>query len=345
LQSLVAHQRMLAVRMRRIQAELDGLDFVSRPADGPDGPMQLTLFRESQAQLQSHLTALDEQIQQDQEEQRSVGANVPLLSKQLAVAENVASIRADLYEKQVGSKLQMLDSLSSKFSSQRALQDAIHRVQELQHEIQGKQADRQSTIDGWRHDLMEASVRDRAEADATQEQIIKAQHLSDLVTITAPQDGVVLAVADRSAGSVMREAEPLVTLMPEGVPLIADVMIDSADIGYAKPGAEVSVKVTAFSFNAHGMLKGKLRSISQETYPVNGAGSASNSGKGLNEGPAYHKAQIVLVNSTLHNLPPGAKLLPGMTISADIKVGSRRLISYFLTPVIQGFDESFREPG
>jgi len=38
------------------------------------------------------------------------------------------------------------------------------------------------------------------------------------------------------------------------------------------------------------------------------------------------------------------RLLAGMTVTAEIKVGRRTVISYFLYPLIRGLDESIREP-
>jgi HlyD family secretion protein len=37
-------------------------------------------------------------------------------------------------------------------------------------------------------------------------------------------------------------------------------------------------------------------------------------------------------------------LIPGMTLSAEIKVGSRRAITFFVYPLVKGFGESLREP-
>ena len=49
-------------------------------------------------------------------------------------------------------------------------------------------------------------------------------------------------------------------------------------------------------------------------------------------------------SARLQRLPPGARLIPGMTVAAEVKVGARSVISYFLYPIERGFDESIREP-
>ena len=159
--------------------------------------------------------------------------------------------------------------------------------------------------------------------------------------VTAPQDGIVLEVARRSVGSVLREAEPLITLVPANVPLIAEVTLRSADVGYARAGDEVVIKVDAFPFQRHGVLRGLLRSVAQDSRhdqtPEGGAGPAP-------AGGAFHGGQVALLDHRLAGLPEGTRIIPGMTLTAEIKVGTRRVISYFLNPLVRGFQESIREP-
>ena len=78
------------------------------------------------------------------------------------------------------------------------------------------------------------------------------------MVLTSPVDGVVLDVAKRSVGSVIREAEPFITIVQSDSELVGDIMINSSDIGYTHAGEEVVVKVDRLpGYQIHGMLKGK----------------------------------------------------------------------------------------
>jgi HlyD family secretion protein len=57
-----------------------------------------------------------------------------------------------------------------------------------------------------------------------------------------------------------------------------------------------------------------------------------------------HRAQITIDSAGDAALPDGSHVIPGMTVTAEIKVGRRRLIAYFLSPITKGFSESLREP-
>ena len=186
---------------------------------------------------------------------------------------------------------------------------------------------------------MEDLVSKRTETAKLGESLVKASRMRDLVQLTAPEDGVVLEVAKRSVGSVLREAEPLITLVPSNAPLIAEIMINSADVGYTKPDNPVWVKVDAFPYQRHGMVEGRLASVSEASFTPGSTGDLP-----PGRGGAFHRARIELVKTQLERLPEGARLMPGMTVQADVKVGSRSVISYFLNPLRRGLDESLREP-
>jgi HlyD family secretion protein len=57
-----------------------------------------------------------------------------------------------------------------------------------------------------------------------------------------------------------------------------------------------------------------------------------------------YQTRIVLDPPRLRNVPASFRLLPGMSVSAEVKVGTRTVASYALHPLLQVFDESFREP-
>ncbi len=251
-----------------------------------------------------------------------------------------------LFEGQIGSRLNLLGARTQRLHVEQELRQTRNRIEELRPTLQSKQAERQAFLDDWRRQLLEETVRVRGELVRVEQALAKATRLDALTVVTAPQDGVVLEVARRSVGSVLREAEPLITLVPANVPLIAEVTIRSADIGYTRPGDVVVLKVDAFPFQRHGVLHGRLRSVAQDSFPRHD--QASPEGRAgvapTNAGGAFHAGQVEFIERWPAGLPEGARIIPGMTLTAEIKVGTRRVISYFLNPLMRGFQESIREP-
>ena len=59
---------------------------------------------------------------------------------------------------------------------------------------------------------------------------------------------------------------------------------------------------------------------------------------------SFYKARVSLRKTELNNVPDTFRLIPGMPLNAEIKVGSRRVIAYFMRPFLRGVGESMREP-
>jgi HlyD family secretion protein len=339
--TLQAQQDDLNARTARLEAEADDTP-LSFAADSPNNALQLKLYDERQSQFAGSLQAFDEDIQRYKSAITASESNSVLLKQQLEIAKQVEAMRAKLYKLQSGSQLTYLDSQVVRMRTEKDFQDNGNHLVELKHFLAATQAQRQVFIDNWHRQVLEELTKAKTDASGLSESMTKAVRMNDLVILTAPEDGVVLDVAKRSVGSVLQEAEPLITLVPTGTSLIAEVMINSADVGYTKLGDEVAVKVDAFPYQRHGLLTGKLRAVGEDS--VSAAMIGASNPQAPQQVGVFHRSQVTLNDTVLHDLPAGTKIIPGMTVTAEIKVGSRSVISYFLDPIRRGFSESIREP-
>jgi len=213
--------------------------------------------------------------------------------------------------------------------------------------LQSREAERQTFTDQWRHQILDSLVAARNEETKIGQAMSKAALMNNMIVITAPDDGVILDVARRSVGSVIKSAEPLVTMVASNAKLVGEITINSSDIGYTRAGDDVVVKVDAFPYQRHGFLKGRLAYVSEESFSSSGATDSSGGQlpRPTNEASgAFHHGRVDLVDTHLDNMPEGARLIPGMTMSAEVKVGRRSIISYFLNPLTRVLGESIREP-
>lgn len=166
------------------------------------------------------------------------------------------------------------------------------------------------------------------------EQLTKAARLASLASLAdlrAPRPGVVLSVAKGGLGSLMAEGEPVVVLVPTDVALIAEIAIRSSEAGSIAIGDPVTLKIDAFAWRRHGSLQGRLQDVSHGTFTPDGRATA------------LHSGRVTFVGD-LTALTPGTGLMPGMTVSAEIKTGTRTVLDYFLEPLMRGVNESLREP-
>jgi hemolysin D len=341
--ALQTQQHSLLAQIKRYEAELNSQPFEASATPDADETLQSSLYQQRQDLYKSRLKVFDEDIQRLNANIRTTEDDRVSLEKQLGYAKELEGMRGQLLQSQNGSKLSYLDAQTLKVRTERDYQDAANHLVELQHGLQSKKAERENFVNDWRRQILDSLVAARTESGRLEESLSKASLLKDLVMVTAPADGVVLDVAKRSVGSIMREAEPLVTIVPSDAPLVADIVISSSDVGHIHPGAEVVLKVDAFPYQRHGLLKGRLLYVSEESYAMTEAGGQAQGGAPRGEG-AFHRGRVALTDTRLGHMPEGAHLIPGMTVSAEIKVGVRRVISFFIYPLTRGLDESLREP-
>ena len=166
-----------------------------------------------------------------------------------------------------------------------------------------------------------------------QERILLQQAVEN-IQIRAPAPGIVLDLPLVAVGSIVQEGDEILTLVQTNQPLALEADIDPRDISDTKIGMPVSVKLDALPFQKFGDLKGKLVFLSQDTF------SESLSG----EKGAFYRGRIDIPSEQLESLPSDFQLTQGMLANADIKVGKRRVITYFTFPIIRAFEDAFREP-
>ena len=158
--------------------------------------------------------------------------------------------------------------------------------------------------------------------------LVKARQVLAQTNITAPVDGTVLSLTVKTIGGVVNTGQQLAQIVPEKVPLYVDAALDNQDVGFVKPGQRVVVKVATYPFQRYGYLEGTVENISPDAI--------QDDKKGL-----IYKAKIKL-NDDKSSKQNQLKLLPGMSVSAEITTGQRRIIEFFLDPLMTKADESLK---
>lgn len=330
----------LDAQMDRIEAELAGKPYEPGVDASPDAVLQMRFYAQRKAAYDTQLQNFDDQIARA-EANLSVNRDAePLLVERVETQRQIEQMRQTLMADQTGSKLNYLLSHDARLDIQAALSKNHGEQIEMTHAIAKARSERQAFIEEFRRAALEDLVKARDTHEATAEELKKAVLRRDMIMLTAPADAVVLDIAQRSVGSVVREAEPLFTLVPLDVPLEAEVTIASRDIGQLGADEPVRLKLDAFPFQKHGTAAGVIRTISQDAFV-----SGNKDEKGVNPAaPMVYRARVRLTDTTLRSVPPTFRLLPGMTVVAEIKVGRHSVLSYFLYPLLRGLDESIREP-
>ena len=150
----------------------------------------------------------------------------------------------------------------------------------------------------------------------------------------SPATGIILDLPRVAEGSIVKEGDEILTVVQVNQPLSLEVDIDPRDISDAKVGMPVSVKLDALPFQKFGDLKGTLEFLSQDTFTESLSGETG----------AFYRGRIDIPVTEIATLPVDFSLTPGMGASADMKVGTKRIITYLTHPILKGFSQAFTEP-
>jgi hemolysin D len=180
----------------------------------------------------------------------------------------------------------------------------------------------------------------------------KTTYREGLMELKAPQAGTVKDLATTTEGAVVQPGSVILTLVPQGEPLFADVAIKNEDIGFIQVGQIAQVKLAAFPFQKYGVLTGKVVRVSADATEQgnsgNGNPSANGAGNSSGANPASqvatYKARIALEQQYLTS-PQGTKLQAGagMQVAVEIHQGRRTVLEYLLSPVTKAVQEAGRE--
>ena len=341
---LRARLQSLETQSKGLAGELSGKAYGMAPglaskstSGGQDSKLQAQLATERQANFEAQVARLDQNLARVTAALETNRRDQDVLGQRMKSLLEMESMQESLMAQQFGARLQLLEARERRLTGQRELDLAQSKEHELSREKSALQAEKMAFIKGWRQKAMEDLLSTTRERDGIQEQLQKADKRKQLVALVSPVDAVVLDMAKLSQGSVIQAAEQMFTLVPLGSELEAEVKIDALDIGYIKLNDATHLKLDAFPFQKHGGLRGKVRTLSEDAFKRDGGAM----GQGLD---AYYLSRISLGSEALRNMSDKMRLLPGMTLSAEIVVGKRTVMSYLLWPLTKAMNESLREP-
>ncbi len=320
-------------QVRRLEAERDGKVFSG--SKNEHDILQGNLDTGRSEAFKAHITRLNENISRIKSSILNSDLEIKNLENRRQSLKEIETMNEQLVEKQFQSRKGLLEIRDKRLEIESTLLNVKNKENELKKELSGTEADRAAYVSEYRQKILEELVTAQRERDSLSEQLIKNQRRSSSITIEAPEDSVVLEVAKLSRGSVIREAEALVTLVPLNASLEAEVKIEASDISNVNVGDPVRVKIDAFPFQKHGIVEGKILRISQDTT------SSSSDDKKNTYG--FYTGRVQLKEITLDNLNKPLKVLPGMTLTGEIVVGRRSVFSYIAYPIMKMKDEAIRE--
>lgn len=185
-----------------------------------------------------------------------------------------------------------------------------------------------------REQALRTALADLAKAEGEailrREEVTKARQMNRFQRLVAPVDGTVQQMEIHTVGGVVEAAKPLMTVVPSRGALEVQAKVLNKDVGFIREGQEASVKLEAFSFTRYGAVPGRVRSISRDAVQDKDLG-------------LVYIATISLDRSFVDADGRRYALAPGLAATVDVKTGSRRIVSYLISPLQTSISQAGRE--
>jgi HlyD family secretion protein len=330
---LKAKEGSVLLQIERFDAELRQGDFAPGPGyDRAEARVQTDLFIGRRNEYAHKVNAYDLSVDE-------LGLGIASLreqheesKRQLAILIQVEEIYKQLYEQKIESLVSYLNAKLQKTAKISEIARLKNEIEEKTQSVSRVRAEKNAFISNWNNYILSELTRLKTEYDAIREDLSKAAKLHELTELVAPEAGVVLELGPFSVGSVATAGTAVMTLVPLNAAVEAEILIDPAEIGYVRLGDPCRLKLSTFPFQKHGTLDGELRTVSSDSLRADAS-----------EEPKF-KARVRLTGTKLSNVPDDFRLVPGMSLRAEVKIGTRRVISFFIYPLVRTLDEALREP-
>ena len=286
----------------------------------PDDERQSKIFKDKKDQYLAKIASLDQQISSTEDDLKFV-------KEQLDIQKQLEESKKELFELDLVAESQVLGEKNKRLSLEKEFTKTSNKLSELQ----SNRKEYNSQFFGGINDELVSLEDQRMNL---QEDLKKLERQQTDVIVRAPSDGMILTLHSLYPGAVISKGKSVVTLVPTGVELLTVFDVDPSDISKLIPDTSVKIQLSALPAQKHGELKGKLIYVSADTVDKDVDGNSGN----------FYRARAQITENELKDTPPGFNLMPGMKVSGKFRVGKRRLITYFIYPLIRTLGNSFAEP-
>jgi hemolysin D len=297
-----------------------------------------------QAEYKSNVASFDSQIHSTEAQMSQASSDAEKYRERLRLATEAEAVYAPLLEKGYVSKLQLMQATDTKTEMNRLLADAENQITQYRETASSLRAQREAYIHTWYATLATQLTSDQNDLDLTRDSLTKGAKLQELTSLDSPVDALVVKVGKLSTGSVYNGGgtdamtpgtDPLFTLMPMSASVFADVYIQSTDIGFVRLGQQVQLKLDAYRYLEYGVARGVVKSISENSFTLDDNNQPTT---------PYFKVHVAITDTKLRGVPKSFRLVPGDTLTGDVMVGERTIMSYLMEGILRTTTQAMREP-
>lgn len=269
--------------------------------------------------------------QSTQTRQNDLQREVPQIEEQLRLLEATTSEFSDFAERQK-SLLDRGIAVSAEYESRlRAFYAERAQLPALRRD----RVQTEARLNELRAEIAMFDLQTQAQVAEIRRQILSIdQQLSESearrqVSVTAPRDGTVTGIITL-AGQTVAAGTPLLTIVPDERPLVAQLLAPGSSIGFLREGMPVLLRYQAFPYQKFGQYPGRVAVISRANLSPEGLGELRTDSQSA---PVLYRVTVMPERPHVNAYGRSEPLQAGMEVEAHVMVETRPLYQWILEPI------------
>jgi hemolysin D len=312
-----------------------------------------TVLDKDLGDLNSQLSSISAQVTQKRGDAQTLGSTVAAQQSLVDTLQDLASMRETLFKEDTGSKADWLDALETLKQQQVTLATDISQQQDSAAGVTVLQTDAAKAVTGFLSDYGQKLEDAEKQADDLTSRLQQAQTSLDEMTLRSPTSGTVQASTVTTLGQVVTAGEELLRVVPDDTALEIEAYLPNDETGFVQVGQTADVKVAAFPYTQYGTVLGTVTRIGKDALSATEATQAADDGARPISDPATGSTDPtsslvfpVTVQLARQSIDVDGKrepLTPGMSVTVEVNTGSRRILEYLFSPIVDIGSTAMRE--
>jgi HlyD family secretion protein/adhesin transport system membrane fusion protein len=292
---------------------------------------QQRIFSGMMAARRSEAQVLKTQLKKGKDRLATLSGRREAVSRRVEIARDMRDRTKGLVDRGLSNYFEFLrndDRLNEALTEDSELLEEIGQAEFEVTEFENRLA----SLDAkYRDDANQELERIETEIGQNKETIAKLTERIKRLEVRSPVDGIVKGLEINTVGEVIGPGTVMMEIVPVGERLLVEMHIAPQDVGQVREGQVVQMKVSSFDFARYGTIDGVLQSISPTTFEDEA------------EPAPYYLGRIALRKNHLGDDPRLNRILPGMTVEANIVTGSKTILAYLLKPIHTSLSSALSE--
>jgi hemolysin D len=333
-----------SLQLRRIDAELDDRPFLRQTGDsGENYGRAASQYRANRASYFDALAQESSAVTRTMQDLNAALAVQDKLRRTVPIYQTMADRYKTLQSEGYVSELFALERQRDRIEKEQDLAAQEHTVESLRANLAQAQRRLAQVGSTYRQQLHTERAQAAVQRGRTEEELAKQLHRARDVELRAPQAGVVKDLATHTVGTVVSPGTVLLTIVPLGEELEADILVRHVDAGFVRVGQRAKIKLAAYPFQKYGLLQGTVVHVSADASESPPSRRDPSDDQTTLSAPNGYRARVALASRSVAFDGIALPLASGMQVIGEIRLGDRTLLEYLLAPVQKAWHEAARE--